>query len=161
MRRRIGLRAGAGKSGASLNLDLSDCLTVDTFLKTIVNRRERKPRQWRNGRKIMKIVRWIVPAALAIGTALAVGALAVSLPSLASANDELMVMQNNPAYWPMPTRDYSATRFSQLAQINKDNVKDLQVAWTFSTASLKPSGRTAISISPSLNSSSSSETWNG
>ncbi len=37
----------------------------------------------------------------------------------------------------------------------------LALACAFSTASLKPSGRTVISISPSLNSSRSSETWNG
>jgi PQQ-dependent dehydrogenase (methanol/ethanol family) len=35
--------------------------------------------------------------------------------------------------WPTVAKDYANTRFSGLDQINKDNVKNLQVAWTFST----------------------------
>jgi lanthanide-dependent methanol dehydrogenase len=35
--------------------------------------------------------------------------------------------------WTMPGRNYQATRYSELTQINADNVKDLKVAWTFST----------------------------
>jgi PQQ-dependent dehydrogenase (methanol/ethanol family) len=65
----------------------------------------------------------------------ATGLLAAS--QAAVANEGLLVMQQNPAYWPMPLRDYSSTRFSELAQINKDNVGDLQVAWTFSTGVLR------------------------
>jgi PQQ-dependent dehydrogenase (methanol/ethanol family) len=67
----------------------------------------------------------------------AVMAVAVALPSLAFANDELLIMQNNPANWAMPTGDYANQRYSTLAQINKDNVKDLKVAWTFSTGVLR------------------------
>ena len=37
----------------------------------------------------------------------------------------------------MPNGDYANTRYSELAQINKDNVKNLQVAWTFSTGVLR------------------------
>ncbi|WP_411956273.1 methanol/ethanol family PQQ-dependent dehydrogenase [Arvimicrobium flavum] len=37
----------------------------------------------------------------------------------------------------MPTGDYANTRYSKLNQINKDNVKDLQVKWTFSTGVLR------------------------
>ena len=33
--------------------------------------------------------------------------------------------------------DYANTRYSELDQINKDNVKDLRVAWTFSTGVLR------------------------
>ncbi len=65
----------------------------------------------------------------------AVGLLALSMS--AQANEELMVMQNNPANWAMPLGNYSSTRYSNLAQINKSNVKDLQVAWTFSTGVLR------------------------
>ncbi|EHK56723.1 methanol/ethanol family PQQ-dependent dehydrogenase [Allomesorhizobium alhagi] len=39
--------------------------------------------------------------------------------------------------WAMPTGDYANTRYSKLNQINKDNVKDLQVKWTFSTGVLR------------------------
>ncbi len=65
----------------------------------------------------------------------AVGLLALSMS--AQANEELMVMQNNPANWAMPLGNYSSTRYSDLAQINKSNVKDLQVSWTFSTGVLR------------------------
>ncbi len=67
--------------------------------------------------------------------AAAMGLLALSIS--AQANEELMVMQNNPANWAMPLGNYSSTRYSNLAQINKDNVKNLQVAWTFSTGVLR------------------------
>ncbi|WP_446692543.1 methanol/ethanol family PQQ-dependent dehydrogenase [Rhizobium mongolense] len=39
--------------------------------------------------------------------------------------------------WAIPTGDYANTRFSKLNQINKDNVKNLQVKWTFSTGVLR------------------------
>ena len=37
----------------------------------------------------------------------------------------------------MPTGDYANTRYSKLNQITKDNVKNLQVKWTFSTGVLR------------------------
>ncbi len=58
-------------------------------------------------------------------------------PVAASANDELVKMQQNDKNWVMPLGDYHATRYSELNQINKDNVGDLQVAWTFSTGVLR------------------------
>ncbi|MBV9764233.1 MAG: methanol/ethanol family PQQ-dependent dehydrogenase [Acidobacteriaceae bacterium] len=35
--------------------------------------------------------------------------------------------------WVMPAKNYASTRFSTLDQINTQNVKDLKLAWTFST----------------------------
>src|SRR5829696_7930101 len=35
--------------------------------------------------------------------------------------------------WLMPAKNYASTRYSGLDQINTGNVKDLKVAWTFST----------------------------
>src|SRR3954463_2744942 len=35
--------------------------------------------------------------------------------------------------WTMPSKNYQATRYSELDQINTANAKDLKVAWTFST----------------------------
>ncbi len=55
----------------------------------------------------------------------------------AMANDELLKLQDDPKQWVMPLGDYASTRYSELAQINKDNVNDLQVAWTFSTGVLR------------------------
>src|SRR6201990_736578 len=66
-----------------------------------------------------------------------VGAVAVFAMGAAHANDELIKMQQNPKDWVMPTGNYSNHRYSQLKQINADNVGKLQVAWTFSTGVLR------------------------
>ncbi|NGO50349.1 methanol/ethanol family PQQ-dependent dehydrogenase [Allomesorhizobium camelthorni] len=54
-----------------------------------------------------------------------------------SANEELMNLSADAKNWAMPTGDYANTRYSKLNQINKDNVKDLQVKWTMSTGVLR------------------------
>jgi PQQ-dependent dehydrogenase (methanol/ethanol family) len=64
-------------------------------------------------------------------------ALLVGLSPLAQANDELLTMEKNPADWVMPTGNYANTRYSELAQINADNVGKLQAAWSFSTGVLR------------------------
>lgn len=58
-------------------------------------------------------------------------------PAPSLANDELLVMQENPSWWAMPNGGYASTRYSTLTQINKDNVGELRVAWTFSTGVLR------------------------
>lgn len=40
--------------------------------------------------------------------------------------------------WPVYGGDAGGTRFSKLAQINRDNVKNLSVAWTYRTGALTP-----------------------
>lgn len=42
-------------------------------------------------------------------------------------------MKPEDGQWPMPAKDYASTRFSGLDEIKADHVKDLKVAWTFST----------------------------
>src|SRR3990172_6956291 len=64
-------------------------------------------------------------------------AAALALPSVAMANEELMIMQKNAASWVLPNGDFANTRYSELAQINKDNGKGLRAAWTFSTGVLR------------------------
>ncbi len=64
-------------------------------------------------------------------------AVAAMLPGPASANDDLIKMQGNAKEWVMPTGNYSNWRYSELDQVNKDNVANLQVAWTFSTGVLR------------------------
>ena len=54
----------------------------------------------------------------------------------ALANDELIQLSSDAKNWAMQTGDYANTRYSKLNQINKDNVKSLQVKWTFSTGVL-------------------------
>src|SRR5438093_559391 len=39
--------------------------------------------------------------------------------------------------WTMQNKDYASTRYSPLTSINTGNVKDLKVAWTFSTGVLR------------------------
>lgn len=53
------------------------------------------------------------------------------------ANEELTTLASDAKNWAMPTGDYANTRYSKLNQINKDNVKNLQVKWTFSTGVLR------------------------
>ncbi|WFU49756.1 methanol/ethanol family PQQ-dependent dehydrogenase [Sinorhizobium terangae] len=67
----------------------------------------------------------------------AVGVLMAALAGNAFANDELMKLSSDAKNWAMPTGDYANTRYSKLNQINKDNVKNLQVKWTFSTGVLR------------------------
>ncbi|TNC60384.1 PQQ-dependent dehydrogenase, methanol/ethanol family [Rubellimicrobium roseum] len=62
---------------------------------------------------------------------LAVGAIPVS------ANEALMEMMNDPGQWVIQTGDYANTRFSELDQITRENVGDLEVAWMFSTGVLR------------------------
>src|SRR5437773_5468730 len=38
--------------------------------------------------------------------------------------------------WPMPAKDYAATRYSALTQITAANAKALRAAWSFSTGVL-------------------------
>ena len=44
---------------------------------------------------------------------------------------------SDPKNWAIPTGDYANTRYSKLDQITAENVKDLQVKWTFSTGVLR------------------------
>ncbi|RVD60097.1 PQQ-dependent dehydrogenase, methanol/ethanol family [Mesorhizobium sp. M2D.F.Ca.ET.185.01.1.1] len=50
---------------------------------------------------------------------------AISPPATAAPPDD--------GQWTMPAKNYASTRYSELAEINEGNVKNLQVAFTFST----------------------------
>jgi len=56
---------------------------------------------------------------------------------MAFANDDLIAKMDDPNNWAIQTGDYENQRFSELDQITKENVGDLQVAWTFSTGVLR------------------------
>jgi PQQ-dependent dehydrogenase (methanol/ethanol family) len=47
----------------------------------------------------------------------------------------LVELQQDDGQWVMPAKNYQSTRFSGLNQINASNVRNLKVAWTFSTGS--------------------------
>lgn len=61
----------------------------------------------------------------------------VGASGMAMANDDLQSRIDDPKQWAIQTGDYANTRYSELDQINKDNVGKLQVAWTFSTGVLR------------------------
>ncbi|MEE9154225.1 MAG: PQQ-dependent dehydrogenase, methanol/ethanol family, partial [candidate division NC10 bacterium] len=69
--------------------------------------------------------------------AIAVCACAAIAPAIAQVNESLEQMSQNPDQWVMPLGNYSGTRHSKLDQINVNNVKDLRVAWTMSTGTLR------------------------
>ena len=64
-------------------------------------------------------------------------AMALPLAMSVQANEELLVRQQNPSEWVMPTGNYANHRYSKLAQIHRANVHRLKVAWTFSTGVLR------------------------
>jgi PQQ-dependent dehydrogenase (methanol/ethanol family) len=66
-----------------------------------------------------------------------IAALSLGVSGGAFANAELLEMQKNANDWVMPNGNYASTRYSELDQINAGNVKDLKVAWTFSTGVLR------------------------
>lgn len=59
----------------------------------------------------------------------------VAMPALA--NDTVKAATADAKQWAMQLGNYAGTRYSELAQITKDNVGKLQVAWTFSTGVLR------------------------
>jgi alcohol dehydrogenase (cytochrome c) len=70
-------------------------------------------------------------AAFCIGAAALLGA------SAAYANDDVIKVTKDSKNWALQTGDYANTRYSELSQINADNVKNLKVSWTFSTGVLR------------------------
>ncbi|KQP32820.1 methanol/ethanol family PQQ-dependent dehydrogenase [Methylobacterium sp. Leaf100] len=55
----------------------------------------------------------------------------------ALANDDVLKRSQDPNQQVLQTLDYANTRYSKLDQINAGNVKNLQVAWNFSTGVLR------------------------
>lgn len=62
--------------------------------------------------------------------------MSLALPFYAVA-DDLISMQKDPAQWVMSAGNYANHRYSELTEINKDTVKDLKMAWSFSTGVLR------------------------
>jgi len=61
--------------------------------------------------------------------------LRVAVITVAACLPSASQIQNQPddGQWIMPAKNYASTRFSTLTDINTDNVKNLKLAWTFST----------------------------
>ncbi|MCB8837494.1 methanol/ethanol family PQQ-dependent dehydrogenase [Aurantimonas sp. VKM B-3413] len=64
-------------------------------------------------------------------------AFAFTLLPAASQAADLERLIADPAAWPIQTGDYANTRYSKLDQIDRSNVGDLRLAWTFSTGVLR------------------------
>ena len=73
--------------------------------------------------------RWLSSGAAVVGL--------VTLVGLAQANEELLVMQKNPANWVDAARRLRQQALQPAGQINTENVENLQVDWTFSTGVLR------------------------
>jgi len=63
--------------------------------------------------------------------------LALLVPAFAGANEEIQQLTSDPNNWATWGGNYAGTRYSTLAQIDKSNVGNLKVAWTFSTGVLR------------------------
>ena len=61
----------------------------------------------------------------------------VALATPAVGNQDVLQQTAKPEQWVLQTGDYANQRYSKLTQINRDNVKNLKVAWTFSTGVLR------------------------
>lgn len=61
----------------------------------------------------------------------------LAVPGVSFSNSGVEKLASNPKNWAIWGGNYAGTRFSKLDQINNKNVKDLQVAWTFSTGVLR------------------------
>jgi glucose dehydrogenase len=61
----------------------------------------------------------------------------LALAPVAQANQQLQRMSQDANQWVMPGANYSLARNSKLGQINTHNVRNLRVAWTMSTGTLR------------------------
>ena len=67
----------------------------------------------------------------------ALAATVVALPGVSQANQSVLEATSNPSNWAIWGGNYAGQRYSELEQINADNVGKLQVAYTFSTGVLR------------------------
>ncbi|MGL6212571.1 methanol/ethanol family PQQ-dependent dehydrogenase [Billgrantia desiderata] len=70
-------------------------------------------------------------------TGYAVTAISLLAVSVAHANQNQLELQQNPEYWATQLGNYQGNRFSELDQINRDNVSELRSVWQFSTGVLR------------------------
>src|SRR5258708_21821723 len=55
--------------------------------------------------------------------------------------DRLINSANEPQNWLMMNGDYGSTRYSKLAQINRDNVKNLRMGWAMAPRGMPDVGQ--------------------
>ena len=79
--------------------------------------------------------RWHCSATVVLFSVFVAGMALCSSPGFAA--DNLVEMQKDPNQWVLPAQNYASHRYSELNQITAGNVKNLKVAWTFSTGVLR------------------------
>ncbi len=55
--------------------------------------------------------------------------------------DRLTNAQNEPQNWLLMNGDYGSQRYSKLTQINRDNVKNLRLAWALALGGMQDTGQ--------------------
>lgn len=80
------------------------------------------------------------------GLALAGASLAASAIAGTVTSDRLINSEKEPGNWLNHHGNYEAHRFSGLSQINKENVKDLKVAFTFAMGGTQGGGKEVIAF---------------
>ena len=87
-----------------------------------------------------------------VGAAARTAMVGVSLAALAQSafaveykmtvnKDRLINSANEPQNWLMMNGDYGSTRYSKLAQINRDNVKNLRMVWAMALRGMQDIGQ--------------------
>jgi len=74
------------------------------------------------------LINWLLASSVAV---------LVAAPAISTANSGNEQLSKNPANWAMWGGNYAGTRYSELSDINVDNVKNLQPSWSFSTGVLR------------------------
>src|SRR5262252_9784466 len=81
-------------------------------------------------------------AALAAAAVLALAAAAPAAEyKLTVSRERLINAPNEPQNWLLMNGDYAATRYSKLTQINRDNVKNLRMAWAMALGGMQDVGQ--------------------
>jgi alcohol dehydrogenase (cytochrome c) len=84
-------------------------------------------------------------AARALSLGVSVSALAASAHAaeykMTVNKDRLINSANEPQNWLMMNGDYASTRYSKLAQINRDNVKNLRLVWALALRGMQDVGQ--------------------
>src|SRR5579859_3707634 len=83
----------------------------------------------------------LIIAILAGGLAVVFTVAAFAQYTMTVNKDRLLNAQNEPQNWLMMNGDYGATRYSKLAQINRDNVKNLRMVFAMSLRGMQDVGQ--------------------
>jgi alcohol dehydrogenase (cytochrome c) len=86
-------------------------------------------------RKPLRIV------ALACSTVAVLAVAAFAQYNMTVNRDRLLNAQNEPQNWLMMNGDYGATRYSKLAQINRENVKNMRMVWALALGGMQDIGQ--------------------